>query len=178
MYNTLTSNSHSRSFFGVSNKLLILVIYTLSCSIANREIDSENLMFKDKLVLGEGNFGKVCLATVSSSEPLRDEAEIADAELMNTSASAPGGALGLPSKLKSRLSFRRGPNVAGQTGAPRNPAASDNWKLEELNEPLLSKEGSRLAAVKMVKGKLDVLLIRLTVKLNKHVLMSLFKKVN
>lgn len=95
-------------------------------------------------VLGEGNFGRVCLATVSSGDQLRDESEVNN-QWPNDST------LGLPnavgSKLKSRFSFKRGANTYSPTRSNE-----ESSKMEDIKEPLLNKKGSRLAAAKMVKG--------------------------
>lgn len=91
----------------------------------------------------------MCLATVSSNEQLREENDLNHGDLNTSSNSAVGGFPSVGSKLKSRFSFRRGPNTYNPNKATEQ---NDDWKTDDLIEPLLSKKGSRLAAAKMVKG--------------------------
>lgn len=80
-------------------------------------------------VLGEGNFGKVCLATVSSV-PIRDETQVTQ-DLQDIAGTT---------KLRRRLTIKRSQN---------NYATGDSI---ELAEPLLNDKTKRRVAVKMVKG--------------------------
>jgi serine/threonine protein kinase len=111
------------------------------------------LKLKDKVVLGEGNFGKVCLATVSR-EPIRTESEI-DNQPAEALAGSTGGAsnplgIGVGHKLKSRFSFKR--PAHNTYNSPRSPANED-FNIDDIAEPLMKKKGSKLAAAKMVKDQ-------------------------
>lgn len=103
-------------------------------------------------VLGEGNFGKVCLAMVSR-EPIRTESEIENSPaleaLSGSSNALPTTTIG-PVKLKSKFSFRRPHNT---TAGANSTASGDEFKQPLLNK----KKGCRLAAAKMIKGKFRVL---------------------
>ncbi len=90
--------------------------------------------------MGEGNFGKVCLAAVSLHDSIRDKNQIEKEE---------GGAGSGLSRVKHRFSIR---GRDGQNSYAVNKSGSD-VALNEFNQPLLIK-GCRKVAVKMVKGKL------------------------
>ena len=108
------------------------------------EIDPTKFIIYDK-ILGEGNFGKVCLAAVSLNDPIRDETQIErDFDLLNSAGGVAGGSGSHPNRLRHRFSIKRG----GRGAAGGNC----EFELNDSNQPLLAK-GSRQAAVKMVKGK-------------------------
>ncbi len=86
--------------------------------------------------MGEGNFGKVCLASVSN-EKIRDESEIG--KEINILDPASGTAL------SRKFSMRR------QQNAYMASKTSKDFEISETSQPLLPK-GARLVAVKMVKG--------------------------
>jgi hypothetical protein len=91
-------------------------------------------------VLGQGNFGKVCLATLSK-EPIRDEADVAK-EMGSSSGQLDQAGTG---GIMRRLSTRRQQNKY---------VLNNNYKpfeISDANQPLLPR-GARLVAVKMVKG--------------------------
>jgi hypothetical protein len=92
-------------------------------------------------ILGEGNFGKVCLAAVSLNDPIRDESQLDKDDFESA-----GGGSGLT---RHRLHFSIRGRGGGQNS--QNKSGSD-LALNDFNQPLLVK-GSRQAAVKMVKGK-------------------------
>ena len=109
------------------------------------------IQIKDK-VLGQGNFGKVCLATVSN-KLIRAETDMPKDMSQDLSLNDNAAIQNTTSRLKSRLSMRRNPNnyVANNNKAKKS-FDSDNVD-NELNEPLLTKDEKRIkAAVKMVKG--------------------------
>ncbi len=100
-------------------------------------------MFLDK-VLGSGNFGKVCMATVSSVQ-LRDEDQV------NIDLASAGGS----NKLIGRLSMKRTHNTYVD-GVLRKKATNKNdhsdVEVDEI-EPLMTNDKTKkLVAAKMVKG--------------------------
>ena len=114
------------------------------------EIQWENFIIHHDKVLGQGNFGKVCLATVSN-KLIRNESDIAKdmnqdlslSDNVSTTSTNPA------SRLMSRLSIKRSHNPYA-TQSYRKPNDID---LESINEPLLTKDERRIkAAAKMVKG--------------------------
>jgi hypothetical protein len=112
----------------------------------NNQIFSFQIIFlrKKDQVLGEGNFGKVCLAVVSLKDPIRDESQT-DKDDFEGGSGVPGSGL---SRHKHRFSIR---GRSAHNTYTVNKSNSD-LELNELDKPLLVK-GSRLVAVKMVKGK-------------------------
>ncbi len=101
-------------------------------------------IFKDR-VLGSGNFGKVCLGSVSN-EQIRDETQINSDQLDAENSG---------NKLAHRFSIKR--NI------------KDEESTSEFTELFIPKS-SRLAAVKMVKGKsfIDYSDCLLCLKINKY----------
>ena len=95
----------------------------------------------DNQVLGQGNFGKVCLATVASTQ-IRDEAQ-AKRDLLNFYASpdALGSDGGAGGGLARRGSTKR-----------QNLYITKNLDFDESNIPLLPSD-ARKVACKMVKGE-------------------------
>lgn len=89
----------------------------------------------------------MCLAAVSSNEQLKEESDLEN-------ESSPSRVGGIGSKLKSRISFRRGQN----NFKPGSGGGGEVSKEDEKSMPLLSKKGSRLAAAKMVKGMILLIL--------------------
>lgn len=108
------------------------------------EIPMENFIIHDNRVLGSGNFGKVCLATVSN-KLIRDENDILmnhDQSLNNSNMTSNNPA----SRLMNRLSIRRSDSVVRR---------ANEIDMENVSEPLLMKDERRIkVAAKMVKGKL------------------------
>ena len=91
-------------------------------------------------MLGSGNFGKVCLATVSH-EQIRDVTQLGkEMELFESNSNQ------TTSPIHRRISFKRGQNSYNVT-----KAKNDTELNTEQSVPLIAK-GSRLVAVKMVKG--------------------------
>ena len=90
-------------------------------------------------MLGQGNFGKVCLASVSN-EQIREESDIGkELNILDTSSGS------LPATPNRKFSMRRQQN----TYALKNSTSDKDVEMSDV--PLLPKN-SRLAAVKMVKG--------------------------
>ncbi len=112
------------------------------------EIDPKKFIIKYDQVLGEGNFGKVCMGYVSLGDELRDDDEIEkDFELLDSNNNDnfhPDTAVSASSRLKHQLSFRRNKNYTVNKGG--------DFNARESTRPLLVKENYRTAAVKMVKG--------------------------
>lgn len=105
------------------------------------ELDPTRFIIHHDKVLGQGNFGKVCLATVSSVS-LRDEDQVArdlNQELQDKSQS--------DSSRLIRFSIKRKHNPYID-----NTVFRKKQENEELVEPLLNDKNNRQVAVKMVKG--------------------------
>jgi hypothetical protein len=92
--------------------------------------------------LGQGNFGKVCVAYISHSQPIRDEEEVKKADL---SFQGPG-----KQGLKRHLSFKS-KHTVNQNYEPSGVTSSTNSAENDIKIPLLPND-ARKAAVKMAKG--------------------------
>lgn len=94
---------------------------------------------KDK-ILGEGNFGRVCLATVSK-DPIPSQINTSDNQLNDLS---PG------ERIRKRFSIKRNQNTYAVS-------KSNDQELNDLSKPLIDfsnlPKNSRLAACKICKGK-------------------------
>jgi hypothetical protein len=90
--------------------------------------------------LGQGNFGKVCVAYISHSQPIRDEEEAKKVDLTFQGAG----------KLKRHLSFKS-KYAVNQNYEPSGVTSNTNAAENDTKIPLLPKD-TRKAAAKMAKG--------------------------
>ena len=97
---------------------------------------------KESKVLGQGNFGKVCVAYISHTQAIRDEEEVKKADLSFQGPTKQG--------LKRHLSFKNKYTV-NQNYEPSGVTSDLNNTDENAKIPLLPKD-ARKAAVKMAKG--------------------------
>ncbi len=114
------------------------------------EIMWENFIIHHDQVLGQGNFGKVCLATVSN-KLIRNEADLAKdmTEDLSLSDNLTPASTNSASRFMRRLSIKKSssPFVAGDRKGPVE------LNMNDVNEPLLARDEKRIkAAAKMVKG--------------------------
>ncbi len=107
------------------------------------EIPLENFIIHDDKVLGQGNFGKVCLATVSN-KLIRDESDIAKGISQDLSLNDNENRA---NRIMRRFSVKR---------ANAGDKKAEEIDMANVSEPLLMKDERRIkAAAKMVKGKLQ-----------------------
>ncbi len=116
------------------------------------EILWENFIIHHDKVLGQGNFGKVCLATVSN-KLIRNETDLAKdmTEDLSLSDNLTPASTNTASRFMRRLSMKKSSNPYVAGGGDRKGGAESD--MNNVSEPLLTKDERRIkAAAKMVKG--------------------------
>lgn len=99
--------------------------------------------------MGQGNFGKVCVAFISYSSAIRDEEQTKIPEVTTQ--------LPLKSGIKRHFSFRKQQYTVNYNYDTSNPVQLNQSQQDQQQiVPLMPKEARKVAA-KMVKGMLFLL---------------------